>query len=175
MKHVLCRTAVVVCVLLMCAGCINEKVHGGKVMYTYELWTFLLPLLGGLGLAMGVWLARNMVPAKWVSTLVFAGVLLAAVSPSLFVQHVLVDTDHVEAVIGPWWKKEKHAVRFVDIRDIRVESGEGKNMSGESTTYVFYVFRKKAGGEERIHRGELMLRAEKTIYRLASARGVLCP
>jgi hypothetical protein len=163
------------------SGCVQQKVQGDTITYTYELW---VAAAGGLGaVAAGifgwflsdfgtgsVWSYFSIKRTGW-GLMIGAPIMATALLPAVFTNYVKVDDYHFEVKNGWWWSDDRHNVRFDQLKEIDLAQEEHLTRRGTSRTYFFDCVR-HSGEHERVQLDPLMTQAVAEILQRAKDRGV---
>jgi hypothetical protein len=175
------RLVLAALVLAAASGCIQQRVQGDTITYTYELW---VAAAGGLGaVAAGivgwflsefgtgsVWSYYSIKRTGW-GLMLGAPVMATALLPAVFTNYVKVDDYHFEAKNGWWWSSQKHNIRFDQLQQIDIAQQQHPTRHGTSTTYYFDCVL-HSGGHQSVELDPLMTRAVAEILKRAKDRGV---
>jgi len=167
--------------VLAASGCIQQKVQGDTITYTFETWVAFAGGLGAVAAAVvgwfltdfgtgSVWSYFSIKRTGW-GLLITAPIMATVLIPAVFTNYVKVDDYHFEARNGWWWSSDKHNLRFDQIESIDIAQEQRPTRHGTSRTYFFdCVFH--SGEHERIDLDPLMTEAVAEILKRAKDRGV---
>ncbi len=173
---------VIVAVVLLVAGsgCVQQKVTGDVITYTYDWWVGVATALGAVAAVIVGWFIITLARPGFVSwlfgirrfalgLLVGGPVMVVMVIPTVVTHYVQVDADHFEVRHRWWWSPTRHNVRFDQLQAIGVFEGFVKD--GEaSDSYLDCV--SQAGKHEQVELDPLVRRALPNLLKRAEQRGV---
>jgi hypothetical protein len=173
---------VVLAVVLLAGacGCVQQKVHGSTITYTYEWWIVGVTLLGSVSATVAGWCLLQLgrfslaslvfgVKRTGFGLLIGGPVLALMILPTVFTHYLTVDDDHFEVRHSWWWSPARHNLRFDQLQAIGVFRGFVKD--GEaSESYLDCV--SHAGKHEHVELDPLVLRALPNLLKRAEQRGV---
>lgn len=154
--------------LVLVPGCYELSIQGNTSVYHFASWLGpTVIILGLLGIPAG-WLLSRWI-AKWGYTMsVVCVVALIIVAPAMYCDEVVIDDDHFEAKYGFWFNPSKHDVTFGDLQEIRyVERVDNRNKTQIDLECV-----RQNGSVDRVHAGDLVIKAVPEILRRARQKGV---
>jgi hypothetical protein len=81
--------------------------------------------------------------------------LLVLLVPGLFLDYVLIDSEHLELRTGLWFMPTYREVRFADLREVEIVAKSRMSRSGPSTSY-YLECHVRFGDVEQLPIGDLM-------------------
>ena len=175
------RLCLAALVLAAASGCVQQKVQGDTITYTYGLWVAAAGALGAVAAGIvgwflsdfgtgSVWSYFSIKRTGW-GLMLGAPIMATALLPAVFTNYVKVDDYHFEAKNGWWWSSEKHNLRFDQLQQIDIAQEQHLTRHGTSTTYFFDCVL-HSGEHERVQLDPLMTQAVAEILKRAKDRGV---
>jgi len=162
----------VLLVVVVFAGCVQETRNGDSVKYTYELWVPLTILLAGaVGLVIGVIGFTRSMNYSWVLCLLGVGGLLAG--PSMMCDYATVDPQGFKIRTGFPFIASTQQVQFADVASVREIKKVTRGRRGRKSTNYYYVFHLKNGSSVEVNvSGDLRSKARISIDRQLAAHGI---
>jgi len=155
---------------LLCfvSGCYERTTNGTESIYRCAAWTG--PTIIGIGIValLASWLLFKWNKGVGITIAIVTLFLVPLLAPSMYVDRVLVDDDHLESTYGFWFSPNVRSLRFEDLAEIRYVALAGYR---GGTKYELHCLTHK-GRVEVVHGGDLAINAFPEILERAKAKGV---
>jgi hypothetical protein len=136
--------------LALLSGCIRQTVNGSETTSQYELWVPILMILGGLVLVPLGWVVRPKNSRFGWALLILGPVLALGFGPTFFTDKVTINDSSLHVRTGFWAAPTDVAVKFDDVRSLRLTSETRRTRRGGRTTNHYFNFDMKSGPSQKV-------------------------